>query len=110
MKVIPESVIKLNRDILKKQNHSSKDMKAFESPVKASACDKLTIESNQNPALSDDQLIALLKKNIMSEIQAGAPERKLDDLRQQIALDEYDVNVPDIVRKMMLDSYEVSYE
>ena len=109
MKIIPESIIKVNRDISKKQNFS-KDTSASESTAKASAVDKITIEQSPGAALSDAEFIAQLKKNILSEIKAGAPEHKLGDLKQQIALDEYDVNIPDIVRKLMLDSHEASYE
>ena len=109
MKIIPESVIKINRDVSKKQNQG-KDTAAFESAPKASVGDKITIGSNQAPALSDAEFIAQLKKTILSEIQAGAPEHKLADLKQQIALDEYDINIPDIVKKIMLDSTEASYE
>ena len=109
MKIIPESVIKINKDVLKKQNQG-KDTASFESAPKASASDKITIASNQVPALTDAEFIAQLKKNILSEIQAGAPEHKLADLKQQIALDEYDVNIPDIIKKIMLDSTEANYE
>jgi len=109
MKIVPENIIKVNRDVSKKQNHS-KDTAASESAAKLPAGDKITIGSNQAPALSDAEFIAQLKKNILSEIQAGAPEHKLADLKQQIALDEYDVNIPDIVKKIMLDSNEGSYE
>ena len=113
MKIIPESAIKMNRDVLKKQNQGKEGQAAPTAPeasAKPSACDKLTIESSQNTALSDAEFIAQLKKNILSEMQAGASERKLNDLKQQIALDEYDINVPEVVRKIMLDSPEVSYE
>ena len=110
MKIIPESIIKINKDVSKKQNQG-KDMTASsESAPKTSAGDKITIASNQVPALTDAEFIAQLKKTILSEIQAGAPEHKLADLRQQIALDEYDINIPDIVKKIMLDSTEASYE
>ena len=111
MKIIPENVIKINRDIAKKQSlNKNKDASeaASDPALRSSACDKITIESSQGPALSDAELIAQLKKNILSDIQAGTPEHKLNDLKQQIALDEYDVNIPDIIRKLMLD--EGSYE
>jgi len=107
MKIIPDSSIKLNRDVAKKHNHT-KDAAAFDLASKSAARDKITITSTQSHALSDAEFMAQLKKSILSDIQAGAPEHKLSDLKQQIALDEYDINISDIVRKMMLDSSEVS--
>ena len=107
MRIIPDSSIKLNRDVAKRQNQG-KETNVTDSASKSAAHDKITISSTQSPVLSDADLLAQLKKSILGDIQSGASEHKLGGLKQQIALDEYDLNVPDIVRKMMLDSNEVS--
>lgn len=108
MKIIPEQIIN-NRDLLRKQDAGKKSAQP-ETAVKASACDTLTIDATRSAGISDAQFISQLKKGIMSDIQAGAPEHKLDSLKQQIALDEYDVNIPEIVKKLMNVSPEVNYE
>ena len=106
MKIIPESLIAGNKNITRRQ--SADDCKTpSESVGKSLGRDKITIAASQGE-VSDAQLIAQLKKSLSAEIQAGASERKLDDLRQEIALGEYDVNIPDIIRKMLLD--EAPYE
>jgi len=108
MKIIPENILNSNRNIARKQDSGDKKS-AVETAFKSSDYDKITIGANQKNDLSDAQFIAQLKKGILAEIQAGAPEYKLEDLKQQIALDKYDVNVPDIARKMLLDN-EVGHE
>jgi len=109
MKIIPENIINSNRNIVRKQ--SSDDTKtASETVSKSSDFDRLTIGANQKAGVPDEQFIAQLKKSILADIQAGAPEYKLEGLKQQITLDEYDVNIPDIIRKMLLDNPEASYE
>ena len=109
MKIIPENIINSNRSIANKQN-ASENKQASGVSGKPSDYDKLTIASSEKTGVPDAQFIAQLKKSIMSEIQAGAPERKLDALKRQIALDEYDINIPDVVRKIMLDAPEAIYE
>ena len=108
MKIIPENIINTNKDILRKQPQN-KGAAVSENVAKASDYDKITIGSKPDADVTDAQLISQLKKGILAEIQAGAPEHKLAGLKQQIALDEYDVNIPDIIRKIMLDA-EVNYE
>ena len=108
MKIIPENMLNSNRNITKK--HDSDNKKPAAGAIsKSSDYDKVTIGADKKTGLSDAQFVAQLKKGILAEIQAGAPEYKLDDLKQQIALDEYDVNVPDIARKILLDN-EVGHE
>ena len=109
MKIIPENIIKTNKDIVRKP-FPDKDAAAPEAAEKSSGRDKITIASNQSGEITDAQFIAQLKKSIISDIQAGAPEHKLNDLKQQIALDEYDVNISDIIRKIMHDNPEGGYE
>lgn len=109
MKIVPENIINSNRNIANKQN-ANESKQAPEASAKSSDYDKLTIASSDKGGVPDAQFIAQLKKGILSEIQAGAPEHKLDGLKRQIALGEYDVNVPDVVRKIMQDNPEASYE
>ena len=109
MKIVPENIINSNRNIVNKKN-SNENKPVSETAEKSSDYDKLTIASNEKAGLPDAQFIAQLRKGVMSEIQAGAPEHKLDGLRRQIALDEYDINIPDIVRKLIQDSPEANYE
>ena len=108
MKIIPENIIKVNSDIVKKQNQGKS---ASESglPAKSAPRDKITIESAPAVTLSDAELVAQLKKSILNDIQAGADRHKLNDLKRQIALEEYDVNIPEVVKKIMLDA-ENTYE
>ena len=108
MKIIPESIIKVNSDIAKKQNQGKSASDAG-LPVKSVPRDKITIESAQPTALSDAELVAQLKRSILNDIQAGADMHKLNDIKKQIALDAYDVNIPEVVKKIMLDA-ENSYE
>ena len=108
MKIIPENIINPNRDIARKQG-GGKGSQSSEAAARSSF-DKITIESNQNQGMSDEQLISQLKKSILSDIQTGAPEYKLNDLKQQIALDEYDINLTETIRKIMFGNPEVPYE
>ena len=71
---------------------------------KNSVQDTITIRSGGAPASSDSQFIQMVKKHLLSEIGAGASEYKLNDLRCQVALGQYDVNISEIVRKMTLES------
>lgn len=109
MKIIPEQLLNSNRDVLRKQDAGKKGSLP-ETAAKLSACDKITIEAKQGGDVSDAQFIAQLKKNILSDIQAGAPEHKLEDLKKQIALDEYDINIPELIKKLMNAGPEVNYE
>ena len=112
MKVVPESIINNNRNIAKKTNPDDSPARA-ETAARPSERDKIIITSNQgtdNTGISDAQFISRLKRSILSEVQTDAPEYMLDSLKQRIALNEYDINVPDIIRKMLLDNYEVNYE
>ena len=109
MKIIPENIVNNNKNIARKQS-PEENKTAPEPGLKASGQDKITIEANQNAEMTDSQFISQLKRSILSEIQAGAPEHKLDDLKKQIALNEYDINIPDIIRKMLLDSQEACNE
>jgi len=108
MKIIPESIINSNRNIAKRQNQGE-NLPSSGSVSKSSDYDKITIGANQKTDLSDAQFVAQLKKGILAELQAGASEQKLEDLKQQIALEKYDVNVPDTIRKILLDN-EVNYD
>jgi len=109
MKIIPGNMFNTGRDVMRKQSQSEAAAPK-DAAAKTAGRDKIIIESTQNPGLSDAQLIAQLKKSILSEIQAGAPEYKLTDLKQQVALDKYDINISEIIRKLLLDNPEVNYE
>lgn len=109
MKIIPEQILNNNRDVLRKQDAGKPGVKP-EVAVKSSACDTITIEAKQDADVTDAQFIAQLKKSILSDIQAGAPEHKLDSLKRQIALNEYDVNIPEIIKKIMSAGPEVNYD
>ncbi|MCL1809362.1 MAG: hypothetical protein FWG42_06340 [Clostridiales bacterium] len=109
MKIVPENIVSGNRNIARKQN-PNENRGLQEAAAKPEGRDKITIAPSRGSDIPDAQFIAQLRKNIVSEIMAGAPEYKLDDLRQQAALGEYDVNIPDIIRKMLLDSHEVNHE
>lgn len=109
MKIIPENAALNSRNITRRAN-PDENKATPGSASKPAGCDKITIASSQNAGISDAQFVSQLKRGILSDIQAGAPEYKLDDLRQQIALGEYDVNIPDIIRKMLLDSQEAPHE
>jgi len=109
MKIIPENMLNANKEILRKPAQS-KEAPVSGAAAKPSGYDTITIAANPNTGVTDEQYIAQLKKNILSDINSGATAHKLTDLRQQIALGDYDVNVPDIVRKIMQDNPEASYE
>ena len=109
MKIIPENIINNIRNITRKQNPVENQSRA-EAALKTAGRDEIIIAANLNTEISDEQFIAQLKKSVLSEIQTGASEYTLESLKQQIALNEYDINTPDIIRKMLLDKYEVSYE
>lgn len=108
MKIVPENLIN-NRNIVKKQK-PEEPKSASDTVSKSSDFDKITIGTAEKTGIPDEQFVSQLKKSILSEIQAGAPDYKLEDLKQQIALNEYDINVPDITKKIMLDSSETSHE
>jgi anti-sigma28 factor (negative regulator of flagellin synthesis) len=61
--------------------------------------DRITIDANQT--LSDEQFIKQLSKKISDEVKAGASQAELEDLKRQIALGEYDIDVDDIVSKIL---------
>jgi hypothetical protein len=109
MKVNPEIAIQNNKSIARKQA-ANENRQAGETGFKSSDFDKITIASNDKNGIPDAQFIMQLKKSILAEIQAGSPEHKLDDLKQQIALNQYDINIPDIVRKIMPAAPEAGNE
>jgi len=109
MKIIPEHLVNSNRNVIKKQK-TDEQKPASDTVSKSSDFDKITIGATQKTGTPDEQFVMQLKKSILSEIQAGASDYKLEGLKQQIALGEYDVNVADITRKIMLDNPEVGYE
>ena len=71
--------------------------------------DKITIGANHPSGPTDAQLIASLKSGIMADMQTGASQQKINSLKQQIALNQYDVNPSDIAKRLMLDS-EANYD
>lgn len=70
---------------------------------KTESKDSLTIHGSSDEQLSTSRFVDILKQKISSEVNAGAAPEKLDALKQQIAFQEYDINVTDIVRKMIQD-------
>ena len=102
MKIIPSGLPRnpdvTNAQIPKKSRVSS------EEAAKQADCDKITIGASNSSGPSDAQLIASLKKSIMTDIWAPAPEQKINDLKQQIALNQYDINPGDIAKRLMHDS------
>lgn len=105
MKVLPSSVNR-NPEINNLRN-ISKNCVMPGTVKKEADYDRITIGAASSSALSEDQFIVSLRKTISAEIQAGAPEQKLHDLKQQVAMNEYEINPSDIVRRLMLDSGEV---
>lgn len=65
--------------------------------------DQLTIHQTTNPIANDEQFISVLKDQLSSEVKMGASQYKLDDLRRQVALNQYDLNPADIARKILMD-------
>ena len=63
--------------------------------------DTITISTGEHK--TDMKFIEALKTQILNEVKAGAGIHKLNDLRNQVAAGEYDINPVDIVRKMMLE-------
>lgn len=62
--------------------------------------DTLTIQSEKANSLSDEQFLSVTTKRIAAEVRQGASEYKLQDLRRQVALGEYDIGVNEMIRKM----------
>lgn len=65
--------------------------------------DQLTIRQTPITQKSDEQFILSLKNQLSSEVKTGASQYKLDDLRRQVTLNEYDKNIADIARKILMD-------
>jgi len=108
MKIIPESLLN-SRNIVKKQK-AEEQTPASDGVSRSSDFDKITIGAAEKTGIPDEQFVSQLKKSILAEIQAGASEYKLEGLKKQIALNEYDINVPDITKRIMLDNPEANYE
>ena len=111
MKIIPPGITR-NPDVSNLYDAKKKRAESGDAPKeggKAVDRDKMTIGADSSPVLSDAQLIASLKKSIMADIQAGASQQKIANLKQQVALNEYDINPADIARRMLLDN-EANYD
>lgn len=64
--------------------------------------DNIIISSLNSNEDSTDTVINDLKNKIMSDIKSPAPQNKINDLKSQIALGEYQINTHDIVKKILL--------
>jgi anti-sigma28 factor (negative regulator of flagellin synthesis) len=75
------------------------DKAGFADALSKVMSDSIQINSNQN--LSDEQFIRQLSKKISDEVKAGTSQAKLDEIKRQIALGEYEIDVDDIVGKIL---------
>lgn len=71
--------------------------------AKSSGFDQITISRSADVKLSDDQFANMLSKQLSNEVKAGTSSYELNDLQRQVALEQYDINPTDIVRKMMFE-------
>lgn len=69
--------------------------------AKASGFDQILINRTADAKLSDDQFVGMLTKQLSSEVKSGTSPYVLEDLQRQVALNQYDVNVSDIARKLI---------
>ena len=91
-------------DIRKIQNKSAAPSKAAEvAEEKISFADTLTITAKAS-MVSDEQFLSAVQKNMLSEVQSGAPEHQIQDLGRQVALGEYEIGVSEVIKKIMLES------
>lgn len=103
MKILPNGIKNSDGYQVSKLAQKEKEMKtAGDATMKAAGkTDTLTIKSVPEEIKVDAQFVENLKNQILSEVKAGADLHKMDDLKKQISLGQYDINPADIVRKMM---------
>ncbi len=73
--------------------------KSFNSALNTVAQDSVTISGDRD--MSDEEFAAALGRRISSEVRAGASAQDMSDIKQQIALGTYDINVNDIIKKII---------
>ena len=59
-----------------------------------------TVSIHSEEKLSDAQFIERLTGQVLKEVENGAGNDKLQDLKRQVLLGEYDINPDDIVNKI----------
>lgn len=94
------SPVKSNGDYIKLNKKEGKEQ------VQKQSFDTITIGSPSVSDLPANEFAAILKNQIANEVKAGTSSYKLNEIKTQIALGEYDINAVDIVRKMMVDGVE----
>jgi anti-sigma28 factor (negative regulator of flagellin synthesis) len=70
-----------------------------EQPKACANMDTITL-SHREP-MNDKQFIESLKNKILKEVQAGVDIHRLEDLKRQIASEEYNINAADIARRIV---------
>ncbi len=71
----------------------------FASAVRSRTVDLVTISGGR--PMSDTDFISSLSMKLSSEVRAGAAERDIFDIKQQIAFGEYDINAGDIASRIV---------
>lgn len=100
MKIPTNSIPKMSQmlsyksDTLKGKSHPSNQIKS------AKNFDDIIIHANQNA--DEDVFSRDLKNKIFSEVKSSISDYKLNDIKSQIALGEYQINSDEIVKRMLL--------
>lgn len=63
------------------------------------AKDSVAISSGRN--MNDDEFIASLSRKISADVRSGSSLNDMRNIKEQIALGTYDINVNDIAKKIL---------
>lgn len=85
------------------KSNDAKTAGSAQNADRGSGFDQIMISRSETEKVSDDQFVNMLKKQLSSEVKAGASSYALDDLQRQIALGQYDINASDIARRLICE-------
>ncbi|MGN1349852.1 MAG: flagellar biosynthesis anti-sigma factor FlgM [Anaerovoracaceae bacterium] len=71
----------------------------FAETLQGKITDRIEISSEKN--MSDEELIRRLGKIISSEVREGHSAADISNVKQQLALGEYDINPAEIAKKIL---------
>lgn len=85
-------------------NDTIKDQTSASGKLKNSKnFDDIIIHYNNASDTNSDAFINDIKNKIMADVKSPAASYKLNDLKSQIALGEYQINISDIAKKILLN-------
>ena len=91
--------IAANNQISRSDSLRKTEKSSFQTMMSGEINDSIQIASGKS--MSDDEFIQSLSANLSNQVKAGHSALDLNDIKQQIALGEYDINASDIAKKIL---------